>query len=170
MPVDLAFSDLVDYTEWQRQTWYAWLQQHRNAALNASAGPQGDGRFTSVGDLVKHIFSAEQRYVERLWGQPLSDTASIPSGDVEALFQFGRRSREQFRALLDSFPLQQWDEPRDFQIGTYSLSATPRKIVVHVLMHEIRHWAQIGTLLRLNGLKAELQDFLFSPVLSPNRG
>jgi len=32
-------------------------------------------------------------------------------------------------------------------------------------MHEIRHWAQIGTLLRLTGLKGEFHDFLFSPVL-----
>jgi uncharacterized damage-inducible protein DinB len=45
------------------------------------------------------------------------------------------------------------------------LRATPRKLVVHVLMHEIRHWAQIGTLFRLNGLTGEFHDFLFSPVL-----
>jgi len=32
-------------------------------------------------------------------------------------------------------------------------------------LHEIRHWAQIGTLFRLNGLTIEFHDFLFSPVL-----
>jgi len=32
-------------------------------------------------------------------------------------------------------------------------------------MHEIRHWAQIATLLRLQGLTDEFHDFLFSPVL-----
>lgn len=32
-------------------------------------------------------------------------------------------------------------------------------------MHEIRHWAQIGTLFCLNGLTGEVHDFLFSPVL-----
>jgi len=32
-------------------------------------------------------------------------------------------------------------------------------------MHEIRHWAQIGTLFRLNGLAGEVHDFSFSPVL-----
>ena len=36
---------------------------------------------------------------------------------------------------------------------------------MHVLMHEIRHWAQIATLLRLNGVAGEFHDFLFSPVL-----
>jgi hypothetical protein len=32
------------------------------------------------------------------------------------------------------------------------LTVTPRKIVVNVLLHETRHWAQIATLLRFNGL------------------
>jgi uncharacterized damage-inducible protein DinB len=43
-----------------------------------------------------------------------------------------------------------------------SLKATPRKLVAHVLIHEIRHWAQIATLCRFAGLRG---DFLFSPVL-----
>jgi hypothetical protein len=34
-----------------------------------------------------------------------------------------------------------------------------------LLKHEIRHWAQIATLFRLSGLKVEMRDFLFSPVL-----
>jgi uncharacterized damage-inducible protein DinB len=59
---------------------------------------------------------------------------------------------------------------RDFKILSYSLSASPKKIVVHVLMHEIRHWAQIATLLRLNGFKGDFHDFLFSPVLGGECG
>jgi uncharacterized damage-inducible protein DinB len=46
-----------------------------------------------------------------------------------------------------------------------SLTATPRKIITHVVVHEIRDWAQIATLLRLNGLSGDFHDFLFSPVL-----
>jgi uncharacterized damage-inducible protein DinB len=42
---------------------------------------------------------------------------------------------------------------------------TPRKIIIHTLLHEVRHWAQISTLLRQNGFKIEFHDFLFSPVL-----
>jgi hypothetical protein len=35
-----------------------------------------------------------------------------------------------------------------------------------VLMHEIRHWAQIATVLRFSGLSTgEMHDFLLSPVL-----
>ena len=57
-----------------------------------------------------------------------------------------------------------WDVPREFVILGYNVTATPKKIVMHVLMHEIRHWAQIATLCRLNGLVVEWQDFLGSPV------
>ena len=42
--------------------------------------------------------------------------------------------------------------------------ASPRKIVTHVLLHEVRHWAQIATLFRLNGLKVDFHDSLFSPM------
>jgi hypothetical protein len=42
-----------------------------------------------TGDLVRHIFSAEKRYVERLSDRPLTDTASIPNDNLEALFGFG---------------------------------------------------------------------------------
>jgi uncharacterized damage-inducible protein DinB len=38
-------------------------------------------------------------------------------------------------------------------------------IIVHVLVHEIRHWAQIATLLRLNGVTGEFHDFLFSSAM-----
>lgn len=45
-----------------------------------------------------------------------------------------------------------------------SLHLTPRKIMVHVVLHEIRHWAQIATMLRQQGLPGDFHDFLFSPL------
>lgn len=165
MPVNLSLNDLVDYTDWERQKWYDWLRQHGEQVLKISAGPHGDGRFETVGELVRHIFSAEKRYVERLSGRPLTDTASVPIDNVGALFQFGRQSRKDLRELVGTYPAQEWDAPQDFKILSYFLRATPRKIVVHVLMHEIRHWAQIGTLCRLNGLAGEFHDFLVSPAM-----
>jgi uncharacterized damage-inducible protein DinB len=44
------------------------------------------------------------------------------------------------------------------------VTATPKKIVMHVLLNEIRHWAQIATLCRVNGLVVGFHDFLGSPV------
>src|SRR5713226_7739809 len=164
MPVSLSLNDLIDYTDWERQKWYEWLRQHGEQVLKITAGPHGDGRFETVGEVVRHIFSAEKRYVERLSGRALTDTATIPN-NVEALFQFGQQSRKELKEFVEKFPTPEWDVPQDFKILNSFLRATPRKIVVHVVMHEIRHWAQIATLFRLNGLTGEFHDFLFSPVI-----
>ncbi|MDQ6706940.1 MAG: DinB family protein [Acidobacteriota bacterium] len=118
-----------------------------------------------MGQLVRHVFSAEQRYVERLLDQPITDPPNIPANDIEALFQFGQQSRREFMRFIEEFPSEEWDVPREFQIMSRSLTATPKKIVTHVLLHEIRHWAQIATILRLDGLKDDFHDFLFSPVM-----
>ena len=165
MQINLTLDDLMDYTAWERQKWHDWLREHGDEVLKIGAGPHGDGRFTSVGDLVRHMFSAEKRYIDRLSGRALTDTASIPNDNVEALFQFGEQSRQELKEFIETFPSQKWDVPEDHKLGNHVLTLTPRKIVVHVVLHEIRHWAQIATLLRLNGLSGEFHDFLFSPVM-----
>jgi uncharacterized damage-inducible protein DinB len=163
MSLSLNLNDLMDYTDWERRKWRDRLQQHGEQVLELSAGPHGDGRFQSVGEVIRHIFSAEKRYVERLTNRPLTDTASIPKDSIEALFRFGQQSRKELGELLARGV--EWDEPQDFKILDYRIRVTPKKIVTHILMHEIRHWAQIGTLLRLNGLVGEFHDFLFSPAM-----
>lgn len=166
MHTQLALNDLLDYTAWERQKWHEWLRQHGDDILKVSAGPHGDGRFATVGDLMRHIFSAETRYVDRLSGKPLTDTASIPNDKIEALFQFGERSRKDLREFLETYPDEKWDISEEHKLGNHVLYLTPRKIVVHIVIHEIRHWAQIATLLRLNGFSAEFHDFLFSSVMA----
>lgn len=162
MLIDLSL--LMAYTAWERQEWNEWFRQHGEQTLKILVGSHGDGRFETVGDLVRHMFSAEKRYIERLSGKPLTDTACISKDNVEVLFQFGQQSRRELMEFVETFPAQEWDIPNDYKILDRSLRATPKKIVIHILVHEIRHWAQIATLLRLNGLTCEFHDFLFSPV------
>ena len=168
--LNLSLKELIDYTDWERQKWYDWLRLQDEQVLKISAGPHGDGRFGTVGELVRHMFSAEKRYVERLSDRPLSDTASVPNDNVEALFRFGQQSRKELKEFVETFPAQKWDTLMDFKILSYFLKATPKKIVVHILIHEIRHWAQIATLFRLNGYAGEFHDFLFSPVMGGEFG
>jgi uncharacterized damage-inducible protein DinB len=164
MAIHLNLNDLIDYTDWERRIRYDWFRQHGSEVLKISAGPHGDGRFESTGDLIRHIFSAEKRYVERLSSRPLTGTASIPNNDFEALFQFGRQSRNELKELIETYS-EDWDAPKEFKIANSLVRATPKKIVIHVLMHEIRHWAQIATLFRLNDLADQPHDFLFSPIM-----
>lgn len=163
--IDVNIGTLIDYTDWEREKWRDWLRRHGDDVLKTSVGEHGDGRFKTVGDCIKHIFSAEKRYIERLSGRPLTETAAMPSGNIDALFEFGERSRRELRRFLKDFPAEAWDSPQEFKLMNSSLTVTPRKILIHVVLHEIRHWAQIATLFRLHGLTGEFHDFLFSPVL-----
>lgn len=165
MSIGLSLGELIEYTDWDRGKWYDLFRQQGDSVLAINVGPHGDGRFQTVGDVVRHIFSAEKRYVERLLNRPLTDTSSVSNSNAEALFRFGRQSRESLKDFVKTFHAGDWDTPQEFSLMNNSLTATPRKIIVHTLLHEVRHWAQIGTLLRLNGLKVELRDILFSPAL-----
>jgi uncharacterized damage-inducible protein DinB len=162
MNIDL--NDLLSYTEWERRKWHDALQKDGARGLDISIGPNGDGRMSTVGDLIKHIFLAEKRYVERLTGKTLTEPASIPNS-IEALFEFGAQSRREFKHLVETFPAAEWDVQRELKILTYLVRATPRKIVTHTLIHEMRHWSQVGTFLRLNGMPDGFHDFLASPVM-----
>jgi uncharacterized damage-inducible protein DinB len=163
--MDISLNHFIDYTEWERKKWQEALRRLGEQVLSLTVGPHGDGRFENIGDMVRHVFTAEKRYVERLTNRPLTDLNAVPNDNLEALFEFGRQSRKEFRRLLETFPATEWDVQREFKILTFVVKASPRKIVMHVLMHEIRHWAQIGTLLRLNGFTDSFHDFLTSPVM-----
>jgi uncharacterized damage-inducible protein DinB len=161
----LDYDHLLDYTEWQRQRWHEWFASEGPDALSGSTGPHGDGRLNTIGEIVRHIFSAEKLYVERLNDQPLTNTAVLPADDVEVLFAFGRDSRAALRGFVSSLPAEQLDVSRDLLIGDTIRRLTPRKILAHIVLHEIRHWAQVATLLRLQGKRVDFHDFLRSPVM-----
>lgn len=158
---------LLAYSDWQRQTWRDWFVEHGAAPLALSTGPNGDGRLPTIGHLIHHIFSAELRYVDRLLGREASDTSSTPTDAVAPLFALGARSREALTALLAGQDEEFWDAPVEFSLLNSRIRLTPRKVAWHVLTHELRHWAQVATYLRLNGHKLGFQDLLFSPVLGP---
>ncbi len=164
MAFKFELAHLLDYTDWERAQWSAWFREHGPAALAVDLGPNSDGPVKTIGELVRHIFSAEKRYVDRIQGAPLTDAGAVPADDVGALFAFGQQGRESLRTLLATFPTERWDVPQQVQIGKHSRSVTPRKLIAQAVTHEIRHWAQVATFLRMSGRKPGPRDFLVSPV------
>jgi uncharacterized damage-inducible protein DinB len=153
---------LLDYTEWDRGLWEPWFRTQGSGALAVGLGDNADGRIANIGELVRHIFSAEQRYVERVRELALTDTSKVPPTDVDALFGFGRESRARLRQLLHDFPRERWDVAREIQIGPHTRTVTPKTLIIQSVTHEIRHWAQIATLLRIAGRKTVPHDYLLS--------
>ncbi len=155
---------LLAYTDWLRAQWRRHLAADP-ARLRLDLGPHRDARFATVGEVVRHIFGAELRYVDRIRGRPATDVSGVPSDDVEALFDFGDRSRAALVALRAEMSDDDLEAEAVYPIGAFEFQGTPRKVLIHTLIHEIRHWAQLATLLRLEGAGPGLQDFLVSPVM-----
>ena len=164
MFVGLSLDELMEYTEWQRGKWREWFSQQGAQVLTMSIGPHGDGRFEKIGDLVRHIFGAEHRYVDILSAQTPADVSAVPTGDIDALFDFGVKSRSVLKEFASKLDDGEWNTPRNFRLMDFAITASPKKVLCHVLMHEIRHWAQIQTMLRFNGLVIGFHDLLGSPV------
>ena len=160
--MQLTRDELIDYTDEERAKWEHWFAGRGDGAL--ALRPPGD-LHADLGAFLLHIFGPEHHYVQFLRGDyDFADLSRVPTGSAAALFEFGRRGRAALRAWCAAARPDDWArrvEPReDFPV-------TARKIVAHVLLHEIRHWAQIAALVRQHGLAPPGDhDLLFSNALS----
>jgi len=161
----IALLELIAATAWERAEWHGWLVKRGDAILSTSMGPNASDGFRTVGDLTLHIFIAEKHHVDRLARREITDASSISTGSIEALFGFGRRSRRDLEEFVSRESDEDWNVPREFDILDNVIRVSPRKFITHILLHEIRHWAQIATALRQAGAPASFPDFLVSPVM-----
>lgn len=160
MAFAFGIEDLLAYLDRDRSQWHAWFREQGKATLAVDLGPHNTGRIRTVGELVRHIFSAEKRYVQRSLRVPLTDTSAIPADDVEALFAFGAESRRALRELLASFPDAEWDAPREMTFDGRTRIVTSRTMILQAVTHEMRHWAQVATFLRQAGYAPGSHDLI----------
>ena len=98
----LDYAELLRYTEEERAKWRRFFVE-REQALDIPLTP--DGRFATVGRLVDHIFLVEQRHLQRLREEPLSEQTGLTASNAPPLFDYGasiRRELEQFVSSLDN--------------------------------------------------------------------
>ena len=155
----LTYDELLRYTNAERDKWRGWFAAHP-AAIEAPIHPAG--RFPTAGKLIDHVFLVERRHLQRLTGGTLDTQTGLTGNNAPPLFDYGasvRRELEQFVADLEEDAAE---VPRPVQVasgGEYML--TPRKLLFHILLHEIRHWAQIAMAVRLAGFEPPGQHDLF---------
>lgn len=150
MPVALSLPELLHYTNVERERWRAWFDAHPGGM---DAPVHSTGRFPTVGKLIDHIFLIEQRHLQRLNETALADSTGLTGNNAPPLFDYGasvRRELEQYVAELDEDVA---DQPRTWTVAGQETRATPRKLLFHVLLHEVRHWAQVALAVRLAGLE-----------------
>lgn len=148
MTLTITLDELLTWTAEERAKWLPWLRANP-AALDVAVQP--GGRFPTVGSLINHIFLVEGRHTLRLQGKELPTVTGVKPGDIDGLYAYAARGREALHRYLPTIDPAAVNQPRNVVVsdGTYPLS--PRKLLFHMVLHEVRHWAQIASAVRMAG-------------------
>jgi uncharacterized damage-inducible protein DinB len=158
MSLHLSIDELLRYSSEERDKWRGWLAA-RPAALEAAV--QAGGRFPTVGKLIDHIFLVERRHLQRLAGQPLAETTGLTGNNVAPLFDYGASVRREMEQFLRELGEEEADAVRTIEVRDRQWTMSPRKLLFHILLHELRHWAQIALAVRLGGFDPPGEHDLF---------
>lgn len=164
MTIALTFRELLDYTRAETEHWRRWLAAQPPEVLDL---PAGTGRTATVRGLVHHIIVVERRYTDRLRGEPVSNYADVPSEPLDAMFASFTDTRARLEQWLQSAADSDLAKVLEFQtLSAGTQSASARKVAVHLLLHGVRHWAQLATTLRQQGHATDWpHDILMSDAL-----
>jgi uncharacterized damage-inducible protein DinB len=150
MSLWLSIDELLSYTGEEREKWQRWFSAHSEGALSVPV--QNEGRHATVWHLIDHIFLVEKRHTERLQAQTvLCEETGIGPPDIEALFRFGAEARQGLQRLVRELPEEEARKAAVFRVRGQEFPMSPRKLIFHIPMHEVRHWAQIAVALRNAG-------------------
>ena len=118
----------------------------------------------TVDRLLQHIVAVELRYAEQLSGLPPTEYAAIPFDSAAAIYATHERAMTMLRELLASG----WGLGCEVRVcdAVDGADAGSRKTMLfHALLHAIRHYAQLATLVRQHGIKPGWQmDYLMMDV------
>ena len=155
--VAVTGAELVEWVEQTSRGWKRLLSAHSELL-----GIPCDIRETkSVAELLQHIVAVELRYAERLNELPQTEYQSIPFDSVGGIYATHDRAMELIRPLLEQ-DVAFWETVLEFKTRSMgTLHASRRTVLVHLLTHSIRHYAQLATLARQHGVAPDWQmDYL----------
>lgn len=154
----IAYDELLRYTMEERDRWRRFFAVHPDAM---ELPLQGAERFSSIGKLIDHIFLVERRHVQRLREEPLTSRTGLTGNNAPPLFDYGASVRRELEQYVNDLDDDVANEVRLFEVREQQWPMTPRKLLFHILLHEIRHWAQIALAVRLAGLQPPGDHDLF---------
>ncbi len=154
----LTGNELVAWIEQTSRGWRRLIAAHPEALQLPCNVRESD----SVAQVLQHIVAVELRYAERLCGLAETPYTAIPCETSEALYAIHDRAMALLRQLENRDDLF-WDESIAFVTRSAgSMTVSRRIIFVHLLMHSIRHYAQLATLLRQHGIPPDWpMDYLY---------
>ncbi len=170
--MNLTIAELLNYTDEERAKWQSWFSAQGNDPLKITFGNE---THSNIGALILHIFWAELWYAYWMCGEALTlesevvkQHKDIPNDQAEAIFQFGRLARAKMRSFANAAQPEDWERSYEVEIMGLHFQGSARKLVAHILIHEIRHWAQVALALRQHDLAPPGDhDLLFSESFGP---
>ncbi|MGC2400656.1 MAG: DinB family protein [Acidobacteriaceae bacterium] len=119
----------------------------------------------SVAQLLQHLVAAELRYAERLNGLAETPYESVPYDSGEVIYKTHDRAMDLLRTILNRDEAF-WEAELEFRTRSAgTLHATRRTVFVHLLTHSVRHYAQLATLTRKQGVAPDFpMDYLLMGV------
>ena len=156
MTTAITFEELLQWSDESTQRWLAFLAANP-AVLDL---PCTIADSDKVLGLVRHIVGVELRHGQRLAGLPITPFEEVPAS-LDALNAMHGEAVARLRALLAD-PALEWSAEFEFTTRSAGLvRGTRRKLFAHAVLHAIRHWAQLSTLVRTHGFPANLPGDLF---------
>jgi uncharacterized damage-inducible protein DinB len=152
MSIGVELARLIAYSDHERAKWKAWAAADPSR-LNAPF--QAGGRFPTIWSLFDHLFLVERRHLSRLEGAVPPTATGIADRDWNELFEYADLVRADLRHYAEELDdteaahVLTWTAVAPAPPGTYSM--TRGKLMTHILLHEIRHLAQIAYAVRLQG-------------------
>jgi uncharacterized damage-inducible protein DinB len=158
----LSYKTLLEFTSVEHHRWHEWFAEHEEAWAVAFAA----GRMATVGGVVLHIFGVELRYAERLLEQRVTGWEELTQATIDEVFDLGEHARGLLVDFLTTAADEDLDKVLTFQTLTAgTVTANKHKIASNIFLHDIRHWAQIATVLRQNGFEDQWShDMLLSAI------
>jgi uncharacterized damage-inducible protein DinB len=99
----------------------------------------------------------------RLTVHPPISTETVQRREV---IEFGDRVRANLRRYVTTVDEKRFSEPITFSLrGGPMITVLRRKLATHILLHEVRHFAQIAYAVRVAGLEPPGEhDYFFAPI------
>lgn len=162
--VVMTGEELLNWVERTSDSWKQVLSDHPEIL----SFPCDIRETKTVAQLLQHIVAAELRYAERLNDLPQTPYEAIPFDPVKTIYATHDRAMNLLRPLLHRDETY-WETVVDFQTRSAgTLQASCRTFLLHLLTHSIRHYAQLATLVRYQGIEHSLTaDCLFMGPKQP---
>jgi uncharacterized damage-inducible protein DinB len=147
--LSIGFEQLLDYSDHDRRKWRAWVAADpQRLDIPVQAG----GRFPTIGALLDHIFFVERRHLCRLEGGTPPDATGIPHGDWPRLFDYADLVRADLRRYAADVDEAIGSQTLTWRYLDSEYAMSRRRLMTHIVLHEVRHFAQIALAARMAGV------------------